>query len=432
MKSQSDFERKSSKNKEVVKKRNDIHHTRGRSRVKKRKISPMMNVLGYYIIEIPLTQLEIFLDLCLRYGFDYFHISLNEESALARIVISIFQKNKIITACRVWQIRVKSTQLGGFPKTLMKYKGRWGIFLGCLMSVALFLISQSVVWRIDIVGNERLTKEAVAETLSNHGLRIGARISDIDLKSLEQRVTIYNDDISWISVNISGMVARVEIREVIDTDIVKKDESYANLISRFDAQIVGMEVYSGFLSVDEGDFVRKGDLLVSGVYKSEKAPLRFLKASGRILGRVVQSFEVEIPLKQTKKVYTGEKIEKKTLIFFGNSIKLFINYGNLHSTCDIINYIYTLNPLSLGEIPISISVDTIYPYDMVEVDISEMEAMDIAYEELRKMIDEELPDAQILKKSISGELTDGSYILNCTVTAICDIAKQVEFDVVPK
>ena len=69
---------------------------------------------------------------------------------------------------------------------------------------------------------------------------------------------------------------------------------------------------------------------------------------------------------------------------------------------------------------------------MGEVDISEMEAMDIAYEELRKMIDEELPDAQILKKSISGELTDGSYILNCTITAICDIAKQVEFDVVPK
>ena len=99
-------------------------------------------------------------------------------------------------------------------------------------------------------------------------------------------------------------------------------------------------------------------------------------------------------------------------------------------TCDIINYVYIFNPFSLGELPISISVDTYYPYETLEVEISESEAMELAYEELRNMIDEELPDAQILKKTVHGELTENGYILNCTLTAICDIAKQVEFDVI--
>ena len=98
-------------------------------------------------------------------------------------------------------------------------------------------------------------------------------------------------------------------------------------------------------------------------------------------------------------------------------------------TYDIINYIYSLNPFSLGELPISISVDEYYGYEMVDFQISEEEAIDQAYEMLRSMIDEELPEAQILKKSLQSDIVDGKYVLKCTVTAVCNIAKQVEFEV---
>ena len=66
---------------------------------------------------------------------------------------------------------------------------------------------------------------------------------------------------------------------------------------------------------------------------------------------------------------------------------------------------------------------------MVEMEISEEEAIEQAYEELRKRVDEELPEAQILKKTLHGEIVDGKYVLKCTVTAVCNIAKQVEFEV---
>ena len=157
--------------------------------------------------------------------------------------------------------------------------------------------------------------------------------------------------------------------------------------------------------------------------------LRFTRANGCVFGRVSTTFEVEIPLVQTQKVPTGEKITKKSLIFFGKSINFFTNYRNLPISYDIINYLYTLNPFSLGELPISISVDEYYPYEMVEVTISEQDAIEQAYEVLRQKIDSELPQAQILKKSLHGEIVDGKYVLKCTLTAICNIAKQVEFEV---
>ena len=394
------------------------------------KASLFLWIVGYSQLEIPRAFLEDFLNICLRYGFDYYGVNVDEEKRKVRLYIPLPQVKNILTACRMWQIRVKLIADFGLPQKLSAYRHRWGLLVGAALAIVLFALSQSVVWRIDVSGNSRLSADEVIASLNANGLNIGSRISSLNTDSIEQKIMINDDNIAWISINISGTVAGVEIREVIDTEMKEKNTSPANLISRFDAQIVGMEVYSGFLSVKEGDFVRRGDLLVSGIYKTGKAPLRISRASGRILGRISHTFEVEVPLVQSKKVYSGEKISKKTLNFFGNSIKLFINYRNLPLMCDIINYVYIFNPLNLGELPISLSVDTYLPYEYREVEINEDDAIEQAYVVLRQKIDEELPDAQIMKKSLSGEFVDGKYILKCTVIAICDIAKQVEFEVV--
>lgn len=396
---------------------------------KRRKISLFSKIFGYHTIVIPRLLCEQFLDLCLRYGFSYLNIKIDEEKKQVSINVPSYQYKRIITACRVWQIRVKTEGRHGLPERISRLKGRWGLLAGACVSIAIFCLSQSVIWRVDVIGNKRLSEAEIIETLSQHGMKVGDFKKNLNTDSIEQRIMINNDDIAWISINIMGTVASVEVREVIDTEIKDKETKPANLISRFDAQIVSLEVYAGFPCVKEGDFVRAGELIASGIYDSEKAPLRYSRASGSVYGRITHTFEIEIPLLQTKKVLTGEKTTKKSLIFFGKTINFFTNYRNLPASYDIINYVYTFNPFSLGELPISLSVDEYYAYEMCEVEISEEEAINQAYEVLRLRIDEELPEAQILKKSLHGEIVDGKYVLKCTVTAICNIAKQVEFEV---
>ena len=397
--------------------------------MQRKRYSILLRVLGYCVIEIPLFAKENFLNLCMRYGFNYYDIVIDKESKKLFVTISLTQCKRILTACRVWEIRTKIISRGGLPSILVRYRKRWGIAVGVALSILLFLAAQSVIWRIDITGNERLSNERIIDSLMKNGLYVGGKISKIDTDYIEHKVMINDDDIAWISIKFVGTVARVEVKEVIDTDIEEKSTKPSNLISKFDAQIVSLEILSGFINVKEGDFVRKGELLASGIYESTKAPIRYLRASGRVFGRVTKEFLVEIPLIQEKKVLNGEKITKKTLNFFGKSINFFVNYRNLPMNYDIINHVYTFNPFSLGELPISLSVDEYYGYEMVEVEISEEEAINQAYELLRARIDEELPEAQILKKSLQGEIVDGKYVLKCTVTAICNIAKQVEFEV---
>ena len=284
-------------------------------RKKRGKISALLWILGYYEIEISQSRIEEFLNICLRYGFRYFDLIIDENAKRVRILIPSASYKRVLSACKVWQIQVWRANRFGLPERLSKYRGRWGLALGATTALFLFILAQSIIWRVDIVGNERIDDDEVRLILAQNGMSVGDFISKISTDSIEQRVMINNEDIAWISINIEGTVASVEIREVADTDIKKPETKPANLVSRYDAEIVGMEVYSGFLNVKEGDFVRAGELLVSGIYKSEKSPIRYGRASGRILGKVSHKLVIEIPLKQVQKVPTGEKIEKKTLNF---------------------------------------------------------------------------------------------------------------------
>ena len=396
---------------------------------KRRRVSLFSKFFGYHTVVIPRLFCEQFMDLCMRYRFSYYDIREDKEKKLVLFDVPSSQIKRILTACRMWEIRAKCVGRRGLPSKILTLKGRWGILAGALVGIALLCLSQSVIWRIDVVGNERLSKDEIIQVIYENGMGVGDFIKDINTDFIEQKVMINNDDIAWISINISGTVASVEIREVIDTEIKEKELKPANLVSKFDAQIVAIQIYSGFNAVKVGDFVRAGDLLASGISKGEKSPIRYTRASGDVYGRVTHTFEVEIPLIQTVKVQTGEKISKKTLNFFGNSIKLFTNYRNLPTSYDIINYVYTFNPFSLGELPISISVDEYYAYEMITVAISEDEANLQAQELLYERINEELPEAQILKKVLQGEIVGDRYVLKCTVTAICNISKQVEFEV---
>ena len=53
----------------------------------------------------------------------------------------------------------------------------------------------------------------------------------------------------------------------------------------------------------------------------------------------------------------------------------------------------------------------------------------MAYARLATQLSELLGDAELIRKSLTSEITDTSYILHCEIVSIEDIARVVEFDV---
>ena len=92
---------------------------------------------------------------------------------------------------------------------------------------------------------------------------LGSRLkSQIDTKKLENELRKEFEDISSVSVAIVGQSVVVNINQIEIPQEIGDD--FAPLISQFDGRISQINLVQGTLAINEGDIVKKGDILVSG------------------------------------------------------------------------------------------------------------------------------------------------------------------------
>jgi similar to stage IV sporulation protein len=229
-------------------------------------------------------------------------------------------------------------------------------------------------------------------------------------------------------VNIRGNVARVLIRESED---IPEDEGYeaSNIVAARDGEIYLFEDTRGNILLEIGDYVREGELIVSGLYDSERGELRYTRSRGRVLARCEHTVELEIPLHYQKKQYTGREYTEKYLVFFEKEIKFFESSGNLYQSYDTIDTVEYLDFLSRGALPVGIRTRTHREYVLCDAVYSESEARKSAEELLAKRISE-IPFDTLLSKSVTCEMGEEALLMKCRLWVIEDIAREVEIEIV--
>lgn len=327
---------------------------------------------------------------------------------------------KLKAACEKRRIEVHILSLNGLPYIFSKYRKRIGLFAGGILSVLLVLVSLNVVWRIEISGNDELGTREIEELLAENGFALGTFISHADLTFIENGVMQSEKRIAWLSININGTVANVEVRETR-----KKSESSrtpTDLVAVRDGKIERIEAYNGNCLVKVGDVVHAGDVLVSGVYQNEKGDYRVTRAEGDIFARTVREFSLEVPFENIQKVSTGRCFNEFYINFFKKSLKVFANTGNLPSTCDIIYKTANIGFSQLPKIPVGYEKITYSEYKFEPVLLDETEAMNRAFDMLEEELERISPEAELIQKDIDFEITDSGYILKCRLVCIENIA----------
>ena len=369
-----------------------------------------------------------FLDLCLRYGISYADFSYDETGAIL-VNCAGYTARRLQRLCRERGIEICVVHSFGLPYFCYRHRKRAGILLGALLSVALVILSQRFVWDVRVIGNTTMTESEVLEELSACGFGIGSYIPGFGAGELENRVLIASDKIAWISVYLDGTVATVQVIERGTAPPSEDLAKPANLVAAFDGQIETLELYRGNCLVTVGQAVKKGDLLVSGIYDSQTQGMRYTRASGKVFARAWQQIRVEIPLQYEEKVFGESKRGDVTLNFFGFSTKILKSTGNVTGSCDIIEDEKGINWLGGVSLPIGLTVSTCFPYEIRLVERSYEEALTLAYGELEDRLGGLSEDTLLLKKTVFTTVTETSLVLECDLLCIMNIAEQVEFEI---
>lgn len=388
---------------------------------------PFLFIAGYRAYTTESQNARAIFSLCSKNSIPYSKSRINGE--ILSFCVPFFYVFKFEKAAREQNIAFLSINSYGLPALCLRYRKRYGLMLGFLISVCLIVLSGSVIWDIRIDGERRLSEDEVRAVLADCGLDIGTKRRDIDVDTLQNRIMIRSDDIAWISVNVIGTVAEVEIREL---DIIPDDEelpSASNLVAERDGKIVGFENAGGNISVEIGESVSEGQLLIGGIYGDEESGFRYCNPKGRVLAETVREKEIKILRKAEKKHYTGEVKCEKYLIFFKKRIKFFTNYRNLPPICDkIIIEEFFPAPRS-QELPFGVMTVRYLEYETKEVCRDDDTLRNIADAAVDAYIATELADSSILRKKIEFEIFDDCLIARCKIKCIEDIAVRKKLEI---
>lgn len=368
------------------------------------------------------------LNVLLEMGESYKNIRSDGERA--SVDISYFAAKLARKLCSERGFAAEVQLFYGLPYIASKILCRPGLIAGMIAALLIVSLGNRILWDIRVEGNERLTDDEIKAVLEEQGVSPGARLDGLDIGMIQTAVEMSNEDIAWISVNVIGTVAYVEVIEaVIPPDKTEPEGDGINLVASHDGVIVGFEIIAGEPTAEIGQTVRAGELLVSGLLDSERFGWRAIESKGRVFARAEYDFEVEIPYEYTVRYAEKSEICEISMIFFSFRQKFFKNYGFSGSEYDKIYsdiYIYSFDGAT---IPIGLSVVKAPIFTETVLTRTPTEAEDLAYFELNRMILSELPDAEILSKTVSGEENaDGTaYRLVCRVTCIENIAEEKEF-----
>lgn len=381
-------------------------------------------LLGYVDCRVEHDRTAALLNLCRRYDIPYLPLNVGEsteQDAPLLFRCRTGQAKRLLAACEAEGIALTVVRRGGVPALVHRYRLRLGMAVGALLGAVLVTVATNVVWDVRIDGADALHLPTLREQLVSCGLHVGAWMPSLDTDAVESRLLLCSEEVAWVSINLRGTVARVQVRPMARPQGAIH-AAPSNLVAQSDGVIDSVKLISGQVIVEPGELVRRGQLLVSGVRDSEAQGYGIGAAQGEVLARVEQVLTVQIDRVEQQKSYIGQKNTQKTLFFFGKSIKVFKNAITTEQNCDIIRKIETLCLPGGRALPISVETLAARLYEWREVTLDDETLTLRAYEQLGRELAAATDGAMLLSKRVASELTDTGVLLTCHYECIKNIA----------
>lgn len=177
---------------------------------------------------------------------------------------------------------IKTSGLKAFAK---RHKWRCGAVLGIALVFCFWIFMSGFIWEVEVLATDGVNAEAFTESLADYGVKIGARKSEIDIIQVQNQLMNEYSELLWVSLNIFGGKAQVEMSEFIEQKEITDTKAPINIVAKKKGEIVLVKGYNGENEVKEGDNVTKGSLLISGVVENFDGTEYFTHARGEVFAR---------------------------------------------------------------------------------------------------------------------------------------------------
>ena len=319
--------------------------------------------------------------------------------------------------------QVKIIKKYGNLKIFETIKKNLFILIPILLSTIFLYFLSNIIFSVDVIYNDKEVVKTIEKELSKYGIEKYKLKKDYEYlnKVKEEILKNNNETLEWLEIIEDGTKYIVKL---VERKQEKKEQSYEyqSISSTKDSIITSIKAYSGEKIKEINDYVKKGDVIVSGIITKPDGSLIYEKAEAKIYGEVWYKIDIEYPYVYKEEKVTGKSKEVFVINFLNKKIPIF-SYSKYKKFKVKSNNIIENNLL-----PIAISKEKQYEVIVKEEIYTWEEAISNAIEVAKKkLLDNNSKIINIIKIEILNKETIGSKVkLNLFVSVEEDITQIIE------
>ena len=351
---------------------------------------------SYYICKVRGKNFHRFIQMLYAHSIPIYQITDLGDCLLITLDEDGYQKvKKIRTSYEITLVGMKGK--ARYLAFLKKYR----LLLASLV-IGLFLLFflSSFIWKIEVVHTSEEIRTLLLDALREEKVYpFRFKLSYQEKEQVKQTILEkYKDKIEWLEIEEVGTkyFIRVEERKIKSQDT---KDTPRNIIAKSDAMILSITAEKGEILTKKFDYVKKGDVLISGVIHKEEEAKSKVQAEGQVFGEVWYTVSVLLPTSFEEVTQMGKPKRHLALHLFSSSFGLGTKDYQIRKQTPILKS--SMLPFSLSYEEVIPIKTTLKHYNLIT---GEQRGISLATEKLKLKLQNssEITYQKVLKKEQKG------------------------------
>ena len=205
------------------------------------------------------------------------------------------------------------------------------MLISLFSSFLVLLLLTNTIFKININTNDEKLYNLINNSLKENNISIYKRKKSFkELKKIKDKILKNNEDsLEWIEIKEKGCIYNVELTARVKNKENNSDNNPKDIVASKDGLIKYITSSSGVKLKDVNDYVKKGEVLISGnIIKGEDTLITQVRAKGKVYAEVWYTVNITIPFNYVEYVETGKVINHYYLDIAGKKFTLIGKYDS--------------------------------------------------------------------------------------------------------
>ena len=263
-----------------------------------------------------------------------------------------------------------------------------------LLFLTIPVLSETVLF-LRVEGNDQVPDRLILEAAEKAGIGFGTPRRKIRNEPAKNSILSDIPQLQWVGINTAGCTAVIRVQERSETANQRPQPAVSRIVARLDGYLLSVTATRGSPSVQPGQTVRKGQLLISG-YADHGSFIRAGRAEGEILAQTNRQNLAVTPSQTLLRGQQQGQSRRISLILRKKRINLWKGSGISPTTCGRMYEEYYITLPGGFRLPVALAIETLTFRDTVPAPQDEESAKTLLQHHSRQEVQRQMLGGRIL------------------------------------